>query len=169
MKLSLRPVGLRAANAWIDEIHRHHGAVRGHKFSISVVDNDGQVRGVAVAGRPVARNLDDGQTLEVLRLATDGTPNACSMLYGACARAGKAMGYPTDRIITYTLASEPGTSLEAAGWVRVATTGGGSWSRPSRPRSDHHPLDEKVRWHASKPAQLGDPVTPAPDIEDIVA
>lgn len=151
MRLALRPIGLRAANAWIDEVHRHHGPVRGHKFSVSVVDAAGQTRGVAVAGRPVARNLDDGLTLEVLRVATDGAPNACSMLYGACTRAGKGMGYLPHRIITYTLASEPGTSLLAAGWVRVAATEGGSWSRPSRPRLDLHPLDEKVRWHAAMP------------------
>lgn len=157
MSLTLRPVGLRVANAWIDEVHRHHGPVRGHKFSVSVVDDSGAIRGVAVAGRPVARHLDDGLTLEVLRVATDGAANACSMLYGACARAGKAMGYSPDRIITYTLASESGASLRAAGWVPVATTDGGSWNRPSRPRDDRHPLDEKVRWHAAQlaPAQQG--------------
>ena len=102
-ELQIRPIGLRAENAFVAEHHRHHGPTRGHKFSISVTDDQGQIRGVAIAGRPVARHLDDGAHLEVLRVCTDGTPNACSMLYAAIRRAGKAMGYPPEQIITYTL------------------------------------------------------------------
>ncbi|WP_221177319.1 XF1762 family protein, partial [Nocardioides marmoriginsengisoli] len=126
-----------------------HGSTRGHKFSIAVGTSDGVIRGVAIAGRPVARLLDDGITLEVLRVCTDGTPNACSMLYGAVRRAGIAMGYPPRRIITYTLASESGRSLHAAGWIRDAEVKGDTWDRPNRARTDKHPVEPKIRWRAA--------------------
>lgn len=143
-RLRVVPVTLRQANAYVAAHHRHHGPSRGCKFALAVTDGE-CVRGVAICGRPVARLLDDGETLEVLRVATDGTKNACSALYGACRRVALAMGYR--RILTYTLAEEPGTSLRAAGWVRAAeATGGGSWSCPSRPRTDKHPTGPKVRW-----------------------
>lgn len=103
--------------------------------------------GVAVVGRPVARHLQDGWTAEVTRVATDGTRNACSMLYGACWRACRALGWR--RLVTYTLDTEPGTSLRAAGWTLVGDAGGGSWSCASRPRVDRHPLQQKLRWEAS--------------------
>ena len=87
---------------------------------------------------------DNGLTLEVTRLCTDGTRNACSCLYGAAARAAQAMGY--EHIITYILASEAGTSLKAAGWEKETDSAGGTWSRPSRGREDGHPLEAKERW-----------------------
>src|SRR5437870_1633786 len=107
------PITLRAACAFVAAHHRHHPPPRGHKFSLAV-DDGGHLAGVAIVGRPVARALDDGFTLEVLRVCTLGTKNACSMLYGAARRIAKEMGYR--RIVTYTLASEPGTSLRASGW-----------------------------------------------------
>lgn len=113
------------------------------KFAIAA-EAYGQIIGVAIVARPVARLLDDGKTLEVARLCTTGERNACSMLYGACARIADAMGY--DRIITYILESEPGTSLRATGWVNEGTAGGGTWSRPNRSREDKHPLERKVRY-----------------------
>jgi len=149
LELYLRPIGLRAANAFVAAHHRHHGPTRGHKFSISVTDAQGQSRGVVIAGRPVARRLDDGTHLEVLRMCTDGTPNACSMLYGAVRRAAKAMGYLPEQIITYTLEGEGGASLRAAGWQLDGCTEGGSWDRPSRSRVDSHPTERKFRWHAT--------------------
>lgn len=96
----------------------------------------------------VSRMLDDGHSLEVLRVCTDGTKNACSMLYGAVRRAALAMGYEPHRVFTYTLASEPGTSLRAAGWRRDAETKGGEWGRANRPR-DTHNAEPKVRWRAA--------------------
>ena len=149
MTLRVRPISLRAANAFVVEHHRHHGPTRGHKFSVSVVDSEQQLRGVAIAGRPVARHLDDGVTLEVLRVCTDGTPNACSMLYAAVRRAALAMGYSPSRVITYTLADELGASLRAAGWRREALVAGRSWDRPSRERIDTHPTTDKQRWCAA--------------------
>lgn len=147
MRLTIVPVTLREANAFVLRTHRHHGAARGCKFSVGVLDEDGELRGVAIVGRPVARGLDDGWTAEVTRLSTDGCRNACSALYAASWRAAKAMGYL--RIGTYTLASEPGTSLRAAGWRILAEVKGRSWSCPSRPRSDSHPLDDKTLWGVS--------------------
>lgn len=150
-RLTIRPITLRAANRFVGDEHRHHPPTRGHKFSIAVHDEADELRGVAVAGRPVARNLDDGRTLEVLRVATDGCENACSALYGAVARTGIGMGYERHRILTYTLLTEPGTSLRAAGWVPVHVTAEESWDRPNRKRTDKHPTDPKIRWHAACP------------------
>ena len=150
-QLRLRPASLRESNRFVAVHHRHHGPIRGHKFAIGVADDRGVLRGVAIAGRPVARLLDDGTHLEVLRVATDGAPNACSLLYGAVARAGAAVGYRRADIVTYTLATEPGSSLRAAGWVPIARTRGHSWSRASRTRVDRHPTVDKIRWHADRP------------------
>ncbi len=143
--LSLCPISLKEANAFVAQLHRHHKPVPGHKFSIAVTDGD-RVRGVAIIGRPVARHADDGATLEVNRVCTDGAKNACSMLYGAAWRATKAMGF--QRLITYTLPEEGGASLRAAGWRLIGETGGGRWSRNNRPRVDTHPLQQKLRWEA---------------------
>lgn len=161
-RLYIMPIGLRAANAFVGQEHRHHPPSRGHKFSVAVHDESGLLRGVAIAGRPVSRMLDNGFHLEVLRVATDGCENACSALYGACARAGKGMGYPSHQIITYTLHTEPGTSLRAAGWVQVGVTDGGSWDRPSRRREAVSPTEVKVRWAAAQPPLIASPQE-APD------
>jgi hypothetical protein len=149
MTLFLRPITLRKANAYVSTHHRHHAPVQGMKFAIAVEDGIGRIAGVAIAGRPVGRALDDGRTLEVLRVCTDGTPNSCSMLYGAVRRAAVAMGYRPERIITYTLSSEPGTSLRAAGWVLDGKTNGDTWDRPNRDRADAHPTGAKQRWRAA--------------------
>lgn len=146
MSLQVQPITFAEAAEFIRQNHRHHLPPVSHKFSIAA--NDGrEVVGVIVVGRPVARNLDDGLTAEVTRCCTDGTRNAASMLYGAAWRAARAMGYR--RLLTYTLQTEPGTSLRAAGWKLVGETSGGSWSRPSRKRVDLHPLQGKLRWEAT--------------------
>jgi hypothetical protein len=140
-RLELVRIDLAEANAFVVAHHRHHGEVAGHIFSLGAVQS-GNICGVAIVGRPVSRMRDDGETLEVTRLCTDGTRNACSFLYGACARAAFALGYK--RIGTYTLASEAGVSLHAAGWRLVSETKGGSWSRSGRPRVDRHPTQAKL-------------------------
>jgi hypothetical protein len=145
-RLAIRPCTLAVANTYVRWLHRHHQPVRGMRWALSVVDAANMIRGVAIAGRPVARLLDDGLSCEVLRVSTDGCPNACSALYGAVRRVARAMGY--ERCLTYTLAEEPGTSLRAAGWIKDGVTSGGPWSRPSRQRADAGPLGEKVRWIA---------------------
>ena len=119
--IRLVPTTLREANAFVKAHHHHHKPVTGHKFSIGC-EVEGRLVGVVIAGRPVSRYLDDGLTLEVNRLCTTGEKNACSMLYAAAARAAKAMGY--QKIITYTLDTEPGTSLRAAGWTCMGENAG---------------------------------------------
>lgn len=133
MALQITPISLRQANEFVAAHHRHHKPARGCKFCVAVSE-DGEVRGVAIVGRPVSRVNDDGSTLEVNRLCTDGARNACSMLYGAAQRAAKALGYK--RVITYTLPEEGGASLRGAGWSLVGIRGGGNWNTPARPRAD---------------------------------
>lgn len=140
-KLSHIRIGLDEANAFVSQHHRHHKPVVGHLFSLGATLGD-QIVGVAIVGRPVSRFRDDGLTAEVTRLCTDGTRNACSFLYGASARAAFALGFK--RIGTYILASEPGTSLAGTGWRMLGETPGRSWSVPSRPRVDKHPLQKKM-------------------------
>lgn len=142
--IELRPIYQKEAFAFVRENHRHHDVPVGSLWQHAVHDIEGILRGVAVVGRPVARNLDDGFTCEVTRLCTDGADNACSMLYSAAWRAAQPKGYR--RILTYILSSESGISLEAAGWHKLWETDGGSWSRPSRHRDDEHPLEPKVAY-----------------------
>ncbi len=143
MSLEIVPIDFADANAFVALHHRHHKPMPGAKFNIAVSDGE-KIVGVAMVGRPVARMLNDGFTLEVNRVATDGTKNACSILYAAAWRAARAMGYK--KLLTYTLAIEPGTSLHAAGWKIVGEVKGRSWSCPSRPRADKHPTQDKIRW-----------------------
>ena len=145
MSLELVPITLREANRFVEQHHRHHQPSRGCRFCVAVAQA-GEVVGVAIITRPVARRLDDGWTAEVSRVATDGTQNACSKLYGAAWRAARSLGFR--RLITYTLPEEGGASLRGAGWRCVGEAGGGSWSRRERPRVDLHPLQQKLRWEA---------------------
>ena len=141
------------AKVFIEEHHRHHPPPRGHIFSIAA--NDGEnVVGVCVVGRPVSRIMQDGWTCEITRMATDGTRNACSFLYGKAWRAAQQLGYK--RMITYTLETEPGASLRAAGWVTTKKVIGRSWDTPSRPRVDKHPLQGKLRWEPAHGGKASD-------------
>jgi hypothetical protein len=144
--LRVQPIKFDEACAFIRTHHRHHVPPQGWMFGVSVAD-ESRVVGVVTIGRPVARRFDDGWTLEVTRLCTDGTKNASSMLYGAAYRAAKALGYR--RIITYTLESEIGTSLKASGWREVHKTAGGAWGRSSRPRVVKAPITRKTLWEAN--------------------
>ena len=149
--LTLAPVSLQTAFDFIARHHRHHQRPQGAKLAVGAM-LVGQLVGVATIGRPVSRQLDDGFTAEVTRVATDGSKNACSFLLGAAWRTSRSMGYR--RLVTYTLVTEPGASLRAAGWRVVGETRGGSWSAPSRPRLDKHPLCRKTRWEiASGPPE----------------
>lgn len=150
--LTARPIELRDANAFVDKLHRHHDPVYRDKFRVAAYDG-AKLVGVAQLARPVSRLLDDGHTIEVVRLCTDGTRNACSFLYGKAARLAREMGYT--KIITYILDSEYGASLRASGWHKEADTRGGSWSCPSRPRQTTAPTVKKQRWvkWLTQPAQ----------------
>lgn len=155
MSLSIVPVDFAEACAFIRQHHRHHIPPVGHKASLGLSDGE-RIRGVAVLGRPVARRLDDGWTLEVTRVATDGVHNGCSKLYGAAWKLAQALGYR--RLVTYTLKSESGSSLRAVGWRCLDREGSaeGTWSRPSRPRVDKAPLQAKLRWEVSSHAGEGE-------------
>jgi hypothetical protein len=142
-RLRIAPITFRAASDYINRNHRHHNATIGCKFCISVVGEDGQLHGVAVCGRPVARRLDDGETLEINRVCTDGTRNACSMLYGACCRIAKEMGYR--KVVTYILASEDGASLKASNFTCEGEAGGTHWTG-TRNRGQDIPSEMKKRW-----------------------
>jgi hypothetical protein len=146
------PLGLREARQYVAAHHRHNEPPRGHKFSIGL-QRDGVLVGVVIAGRPVARGADDGRTLELLRLTTEGDRNACSRLYSAACRAAFAMGYR--RVITYTLSTEAGTSLVAAGFRDDGTTGNrGDWQHVGPRSADlptlfdapKMPAGPKTRW-----------------------
>lgn len=141
--LTLVPISLKEANAFVAEHHRHHKPVTGHKFSLGYA-REGRLVGVAIVGRPVSRYLDDGLTLEVNRLCSTGEKNVCSFLYGAAARAGKALGY--QKIVTYTLDTEPGTSLRATGWECMGLAGGKRWTGTRRPAADLYPAQMKLRY-----------------------
>ena len=149
--MELRPISVKHASAFVAEHHRHHGAPQGAKFALAAWHaNLGEPRerlvGVAMVGRPVSRILDDGRTAEVIRVATDGTRNASSFLYGAAKRAAQAMGYR--KVVTYTLPDESGASLRAVGWNRMGVAGGGTWSRIARIRTETHPTQVKIRWES---------------------
>lgn len=135
MSLYLVPVSQREAKEFCAAWHRHHKPPRGDVFRVGAAA-DGILHAIAIGGRPVARSFDDGQTIEVTRVASDGYRNACSMLYAACSRAAFALGYT--RVITYTQEGESGASLRAAGWHVVAERKPRpGWNMPSRPRELH--------------------------------
>ena len=141
--MKIAPITFRDASDYINRFHRHHCATVGCKFCISVVDDAGQIHGVAVCGRPVSRRYDNGYTLEVNRVCSDGTRNVCSMLYGACCRIAKEMGYR--KVITYTLASENGASLKASNFICEGEAGKPHWTG-SRNRGQDIPAEMKIRW-----------------------
>lgn len=154
MKLKAVPIELKKANEFVVNNHRHHSPVHRDKFRIAC-ELDGKIVGVIQVGRPLSRYLDDGRTLEVLRLCTDGTKNVCSFLYSRSSRIAKEMGYK--KIITYILDNEIGTSLKCSGWVLSdADCGGGNWNVPSRERISEeitlfgevkkYPTCKKQRW-----------------------
>ncbi len=143
--LKIVPLTLASANQLVSTFHRHHKPVVGHKFSIGCKDSEGVLRGACIVGRPVARMTNQHTVAEITRLVTDGTKNACSMLYAAAARIAREMGY--ERIQTFILESEPGTSLKGAGWHCDGYTDGGTWNRPSRDgRREDQPQCSKQRW-----------------------
>ena len=144
MTLIVKPVSLKDANFAVWALHRHHKPVVGHRWSLGCYDDD-RWCGVVICGRPVARMCDQETTLEILRCATDGTPNAISKLYGAVYRAAKAMGFL--KLQTYTLSIEGGSSLRASGFTFDGEFGGGDWNVPSRGgRRTDQPQMKKYRW-----------------------
>lgn len=140
--MKIIPITLKAANEYVARYHRHHKPTVGCKFCIGC-EESGQLVGVAICGRPVSRHLDNGATLEINRLCTNGTRNACSKLYGACARIAREMGY--SKVITYILSSEDGASLKASNFVCEGEAGGEIWTG-SRKRDNGVPQEKKQRY-----------------------
>ena len=142
VKMEIRPITLKQASDFINQYHRHHKATIGCKFAVGLYKGD-TIIGCAVCGRPVSRYLDNGFTCEINRLCTDGTKNACSMLYGTCCRIAKEMGYR--KIITYILQSEDGASLKASNFICEGAAGGTHWTG-ARDRGQEIPQELKTRW-----------------------
>ena len=163
--VELRPVTFQVARRFVAEHHRHAGPPQGWLFGVGLYRADDLIA-VGIAGRPVARGADDGRTVEITRVCTLGDANACSTLYGALCRAAKALGYR--RAITYTLATEPGSSPAAAGFVRDGDVSARpSWASASFARYDHdlfgNPRRDpgpKTRWvrELEKPPRSSDRV-----------
>jgi len=148
-EFEVRPITIRDADAYVAQYHRHNGKARGALLAVAAWTRlEPRMVGVGILGRPVARMLQDGRTCEARGVCTDGTRNANSFLYGALWRAARATGYR--RCVSYTLASESGASLRAAGFRPVGSVKGKAWSRPSRPRRDQGVYYEpKIRWEAT--------------------
>jgi hypothetical protein len=145
IKLAIVPMELKDANAFVDKHHRHHRHVQGHRFSIGCIDTEGIIHGVAICGRPVARKINPRTVIEVTRLCTDGTPNACSFLYSAAARVARDLGY--GKIQTYILETETGSSLRASNWNFDGLVNGHAWKHTDgKERANDHPLCDKQRW-----------------------
>lgn len=141
--LIIKPIHLKSAKEYVKQHHRHNIPPVGGKFAISCFDGE-TLCGVAICGRPTARRLDNGETLEIYRNCTDGTMNACSKLYGACLRIAKAMGYK--KVITYTLKSENGASLKASNFLYSGEAGGVAWTGKRKRNYYISPEEMKNRW-----------------------
>lgn len=142
--MELRPISIRAAMRVVDEWHRHLEKPQGAKSAIAAWQ-DGRVVGVALVGRPVSRmDQRDWRNGEVVRVATDGTKNACSFLYARAKRLLQAMGY--QRCLTKTLPEEGGASLRAVKAKYLGRSRGGSWDRVNRRRRSRAPKQPKLRW-----------------------
>ena len=170
MALTIAPCTLAEANAFVSRHHRHHLPTPVAKFSIAAVC-DGVVVGVVIVGIPKARMAMDGWTLEVTRLASNGSRNVCSLLYGAARKAAFALGYR--RVITYTLESEHGSSLAASGWKFDAAVRGESWKRRSIASGnlsvdDRNPTSDKVRWSTGEKQAEAVPRVPMEDTQQEV-
>ena len=143
--MQLVPITLKQANDFVAAHHRHHGPVTGWKWGVGV-EQDGELIGVGIAGRPNSRMTQskEPQTIEVTRVCTLGHKNVPSMIYGALSRAAFALGYT--KIISFILCTETGHSLKCANWKCIGKTAGGSWHRPSRTRHNDHPLEPKLKF-----------------------
>ena len=141
--LTIKPIHLKEANEFVRNFHRHNLPTAGGKFAIACYLHD-ELCGVAVCGRPTARNADDGKTLEIYRNCTDGTRNACSKLYGACVRIAKEMGYT--KVITYILESENGASVKASNFFSEGKAGRKTQTGSRQKQRKVAPEEYKTRY-----------------------
>jgi len=141
--LTHHPMPIKEARKFVGEEHRHNPVIHAARWAV-VAYLGQQLVGVVMVGNVVARMLRHPRRAEVVRLATDGTPNACSYLYGVACRTSRAMGIWS--LKTYTLASESGASLRAVHAKNEGQVSAESWDRPSRARSDKHTIAPRIRW-----------------------
>lgn len=151
MKYRVRPISKTDARIFVNEHHRHNEAPTPMSIAFAVgLEVEGELVAVATAGRPVARMLDDGLTLEVSRVCVrDSHRNANSALYGAIGRAAKALGYR--KLVTYTLESESGESLKASGFGEPVPIGARSWEKSNDP--EKRPRYDRTLWGERRQAQ----------------
>jgi len=167
MSVQLCPTTIKKANDFVEKWHRHSGrtAIDGGKWSVGCYSG-GVIVGVAIVGNPVSRHLMDGWTAEVLRVCVlpDAPKNSCSLLYGACWRAWRAMGGA--RMVTYTLQKENGASLRAVGWTpHVANNV--PWNHAKRQRKHQAIyLEEKFRWEIGEKRTDAPPIVPEKLVQD---
>lgn len=175
-KLRLVPLTMTDANRVVARLHRHHGEAMALSpaFAIGCITFDGRLCGSAIAGRPINRHNDDGSTIEVLRVATDGTPNASSALLRGCVRVAREMGFA--RLITYTLEHEGGASLRGAGWDAAGLAKKTEWHRdyPSNQTKNRgnyrdHADVRKFRWEVRirDPREIADATLLEPDVVEV--
>lgn len=145
--MKLVPISIREANRYVLHHHRHHRPTQGALFALAA-EHEGERVGVAIVGRPVGAGLQDGRTVEVTRVCTDGTPNACSFLYARCRRAAAALGY--EKVATYTRQDESGASPRGAGFEQDALLPARSWAKANvaRVRFDRSTPAARIRWTA---------------------
>jgi hypothetical protein len=147
------PLTLREANDFVERFHRHSARTSndGGKFAIGL-QLDGQLVGVAIVGRPVARMLQIPGTAELLRncVSPAAPRNATSKLAGRAKRIWQLMGGV--RLVSYTLARESGESMRGAGFIEDGAVAGRRWDTPSRRRAARAiEQEDKVRWTTALP------------------
>ena len=151
-RITIIPLSLRKANEMVSALHRHHAAIKMSRYCLGALDDANVLRGVAIVHSPASPWADRTRIVEVARLCTDGAPNVCSALYGACARVAKQMGY--ESIQTFILSTEPGTSLRASGWECVGASLRGQWDRRRSKVVTHLFGEKQIFWGDTKVKHL---------------
>lgn len=143
--MKIIPIKLKDANQFIEKYHRHNKPVVGHIFCIGL-EKDDELIGVGIAGRPIARYLDNGRIIEITRVCVkDGNKNGSSKLYRRLHRIAQLMGY--EKVITYTLARESQSSMKAINAIKECEIKGQEWNRKSRERKSQDVyIEDKIRW-----------------------
>lgn len=156
--LRLAPCTVQAAKQYVRYHHRHNPRVQSGLFAVAVERADtGERVGVAIVGRPSSRVLQARGMVEITRVCTDGTPNACSFLIARARRAAVALGYRPGNLITYTLVDEGGASIRGAGLRVAACVEARGWADASvaRAREDKHTIGDRFRWEESAAVEGG--------------
>jgi hypothetical protein len=145
--VKLVPISIREANRYVLYWHRHNEPTQGALFALGA-EKDGELVGVAIIGRP-PQGLQDGRTVEIRRVCTNGTRNACSFLYGRARRAAAALGY--QHVITYNRQDESGASLRAAGFEQTALLPARDWAKENvkRRRVNRTQPFPRARWESA--------------------